>query len=203
MIGSTELLPVSKGQPAQVVAAMHAAGWQRFGENRAVELAAKHRECAPAPQWVFIGHLQSNKAKIVAELATEFQALDSLQLAAALDRRLQAQGRQLEVLVQVNSSGEPQKHGFAPEAVPSVAVELRAFDALRVTGLMTLAVRSESSERVSGCFRVMQQLQRQLQDLDGGGWQRLSMGMSGDYRLAIAHGATCVRIGQAIFGPRQ
>lgn len=204
--GSVRLLPVSKTRPVAEILAAHAAGCTRFGENRAQEALAKATELKGVPDldWVMIGHLQTNKAKLVAQFAAEFQALDSLPLAAELDRRLHAVGRQLDVLIQVNSSGEPSKYGLAPEEVPGFAVNLRPFPALRVRGLMTLALPSPDPEQVAECFRRMQQVQRTLRDaaVPGQSWDELSMGMSGDFELAIAHGATVVRIGTAIFGPR-
>ncbi|OYN90826.1 YggS family pyridoxal phosphate-dependent enzyme [Parenemella sanctibonifatiensis] len=198
------LLPVSKTKPPEVCREVYAAGVRQLGENKVQEAAAKHEALADLTdlEWVVIGHLQTNKAKVVAQFAAEFQALDSLRLAAELDKRLQAAGRQLDVLVQVNSSGEDTKFGVPPEEMAAFTAELGAFDALRVRGLMTLAVFSDDHERVSECFVRMRQVQAELQDRDGGGWEDLSMGMSGDYQLAIAHGATTVRVGQAIFGDR-
>ncbi len=179
-------------------------GYRRFGENKVQEAQGKWESLREVPgiEWAVIGHLQSNKAKYVARFATEFQALDSLKVAAELDRRLQQEGRRLEVLVQINSSDEDQKFGLPPDEVAAFARELSAFDALDVKGLMTLALFTDDQERIASCFRVMRQVQRELRDVSGGGWDELSMGMSGDFELAIAHGATCVRVGQAIFGDR-
>ena len=197
------LLPVSKTKPPADVARVHALGYRRFGENKVQEAMEKAEALADLDiEWAVIGHLQTNKAKYVARFATEFQALDSLKVARELDKRLQAEGRRMEVLVQVNSSGEPQKFGLDPEAVADFTAELAAFDALDVRGLMTLAIFSSDHARVAECFRSMQQVRRGLQDRDGGGWAELSMGMSGDFELAIEHGSTCVRVGQAIFGAR-
>ena len=203
---SVQLLPVSKTRPADDVLAAYVAGRRRFGENKAQEAAAKAAELAEYPdlEWVMIGHLQSNKAKLVARFAGEFQALDSLPLAAELDRRLQEQGRRLDVLIQVNSSGEDSKFGLPPDDVPGFAAALAGFDALRVRGLMTLALPSPITERVRACFVRMQQVQARLRDqgIAGQSYDQLSMGMSGDFELAIEHGATVVRIGTAIFGRR-
>lgn len=184
--------------------AVHAAGYRRFGENKVQEAQDKWQALREVPdiEWAVIGHLQSNKAKYVARFAAEFQALDSLKVAAELDRRLQQEGRRLEVLVQVNSSDEDQKFGLPPAEVVAFARELAAFDALDVRGLMTLALFTDDQTRIAACFQVMQQVQRELRDADGGGWDELSMGMSGDFELAIEHGSTCVRVGQAIFGDR-
>lgn len=198
------LLPVSKTKPLADILAVHAAGYRRFGENKVQEALSKWEQSRGIAdlEWAVIGHLQTNKVRHVARFAAEFQALSSLRVAEELDRRLQVEGRRLEVLVQVNSSGEEQKFGLPPSEVPVFARALRAFDSLDVRGLMTLAVFSDDRERVGACFDVMRQVQRELRDADGGGWDELSMGMSGDFELAIEHGATCVRVGQAIFGSR-
>jgi pyridoxal phosphate enzyme, yggS family len=198
------LLPVSKTKPPESVLEAYEVGYRRFGENKVQEAQGKWESLREVPgiEWAVIGHLQSNKAKYVARFATEFQALDSLKVAAELDRRLQQEGRRLEVLVQINSSDEDQKFGLPPDEVAAFARELSAFDALDVKGLMTLALFTDDQERIASCFRVMRQVQRELRDVSGGGWDELSMGMSGDFELAIAHGATCVRVGQAIFGDR-
>jgi pyridoxal phosphate enzyme (YggS family) len=204
--GSVELLPVSKTRPASSVLAAHAAGCRRFGENKAQEAKAKSIELAGTPwlEWVMIGHLQSNKAKVVAAFASEFQALDSLPLAAELDRWLQGAGRQLDVLIQVNSSGEDSKFGLPPAEVADFASALVPFDALRVRGLMTLALPSPDATLVAACFDRVLNVQRDLRDaaVPGQSYDELSMGMSSDFEPAITHGATVVRIGTAIFGPR-
>ena len=151
-----------------------------------------------------IGHLQSNKAKLVARYASEFQALDSLRVAEALERRLQIEGRNLDVFVQVNTSGEASKFGLQPDEVAPFLQQLPAFSALRVRGFMTLALFSAEAERVRQCFVLLRQLRDRLrQDAPAGmDLSELSMGMSGDYEIAIEEGATVVRVGQAIFGAR-
>ncbi|GGR28114.1 YggS family pyridoxal phosphate-dependent enzyme [Agromyces mediolanus] len=203
--GSVRLLPVSKTVPAERVRLAIAAGATLLGENKVQEARQKAAELAELPvEWAVIGHLQTNKAKYVAEFASEFQALDSVRVAAALDRRLQAAGRSLDVFVQVNTSAEPQKSGLAPEELGGFLAELPAFASLRVRGLMTLAVFSADAERVRRCFRLLRETRDRLRDdaPDGVSLDELSMGMSGDYELAIAEGATTVRVGQAIFGER-
>lgn len=196
------LLPVSKTHPAAVLEQAYAAGVRVFGENRVQEAAEKAEHFADRPdvRWAMIGHLQSNKARQVAAFADELHALDSLKVARALDRGLQELDRTLDVFVQVNSSAEPQKSGVAPDEVEPLLVELRALPRLRVRGLMTLAVLSDDEAAVAACFALMADLRDRLDpELVG---RELSMGMSGDFALAIAHGATTVRIGQAIFGAR-
>ncbi|BCR81052.1 YggS family pyridoxal phosphate-dependent enzyme [Arachnia rubra] len=198
------LLPVSKTKPPESVVEAHAAGYRRFGENKVQEAQNKWealREITDI-EWAVIGHLQSNKAKYVARFASEFQALDSLKVASELDKRLQQEGRRLEVLIQVNSSDEDQKFGLPPQKVVDFARQLKPFDALEVRGLMTLALFTDDTSRIAQCFTVMRQVQQELRDATGQRWDELSMGMSGDFELAIEHGATCVRVGQAIFGNR-
>ena len=195
------LLPVSKTVPAERLRAAVAAGCRELGENKVQEAA----ELADLElRWSVIGHLQRNKAKDVAAFAHELQSLDSLRTAEALERRLQGEGRSLEVMVQVNTSGEESKSGLAPEQLPELLSELEQFETLRVTGLMTIAMDSEDEQRVRGCFRLLRQLRDRARE-DGPGFVgdgELSMGMSGDLELAIAEGATCVRAGRAIFGRR-
>lgn len=200
------LLPVSKSQGMELIAEAYEAGVRLLGENRVQEAAEKARHFADHPdlKWAIIGHLQTNKARQVAAIASEFHALSSVRVAAALDQALDDQGRSLDVFLQVNSSGEPQKFGLPPDEVEAFAIALKAFTTLRVRGLMTLAVLSDDERAIRACFERMRDLQRRLQARGdcAGTYDELSMGMSGDLELAIEYGATTVRIGQAIFGPR-
>ena len=203
---SVRLLPVSKTKPEANLRLAYAAGCRQFGENKPQEAYRKWEELADLTdlRWSVIGHLQTNKAKLVARFASEFQALDSLRVAEALERRLQAEGRGLDVFVQVNTSGEASKYGLPPEEVSAFLQQLPAFSALRVRGLMTLAVLSAEAPRVRSCFILLRELRERLrQDApEGIALDELSMGMSGDYEIAIEEGATVVRVGQAIFGAR-
>jgi PLP dependent protein len=199
------LLPVTKTVAPERLRAAFAAGLTRFGENKIQEACAKAEALRDLPiAWSIIGHLQTNKAKHVARFATEMQSLDSLRVAEALDRRLQVEGRGIDVLVQVNSSSEPSKYGLPPEEALGFARRLGAFRALRIKGLMTLAVFSADEARVRACFRGLAAVQARLrQDAAAvSDWAELSMGMSGDFEIAVEEGATLVRVGQAIFGPR-
>jgi len=205
-LNSVRLLPVSKTVEESRIRLAHQAGCVLLGENKVQEASRKWQAMSDLQslRWSVIGHLQTNKAKVVAQFASEFQALDSLRLARALDRHLQDAGRSLDVFVQVNTSGEDSKYGLRPEDVPAFLGELPAFSALRVRGLMTLAVLSAEPERVRACFSLLRELRDQLrQDAPAGiELDELSMGMSGDYEIAIEEGATVVRVGQAIFGAR-
>lgn len=196
------LVPVSKYHPPAAIREAAALGYRLFGESRPQELATKHVELGDSIGFAQIGQLQTNKAGLIANHAAELQSLDSLRLAAVLQRRLEPLGRRLPVLIQVNTSGEQAKSGITPGEVVSFAQGLRAFDALEPRGLMTMAVNSPVEDEVAACFQRLVRAQERLRDEFGGGWDELSMGMSGDYRIAIAQGSTCVRIGTAIFGPR-
>ena len=190
------LLPVSKTVPEDRIRLAVEAGCTQLGENKVQEATRKAQNLADlGVQWSVIGHLQTNKARDVAAHASEFQALDRLRAAAALDRRLH---------VQVNTSGEDSKYGLPPEEVPAFLAELPAFTALRVRGFMTLATLTTDAGDVRACFRLLRTIRDRAreQDPDLIGPGELSMGMSGDFEIAVEEGAECVRVGQAIFGSR-
>ncbi|WP_141057119.1 YggS family pyridoxal phosphate-dependent enzyme [Stenotrophomonas rhizophila] len=202
---SVRLLPVSKTVDQARLRLAWAAGCHELGENKVQEAQAKADGMADLPiRWSVIGHLQTNKARDVARFASEFQALDSLRVAEALDRRLALEQRTLDVFVQVNTSGEASKYGLDPIAVADFVQQLPAFPQLRVRGLMTLAVFSPDPDQVRPCFVRLRELRDRLRPGLPAGivLDDLSMGMSGDFDLAIEEGATVVRVGQAIFGAR-
>lgn len=205
-LAEVRLLPVSKTVPEERIRLAYAAGCRELGENKVQEALRKAESMADLTdlRWSVIGHLQTNKTKYVTRFASEFQALDSLRVAESLDRHLQAEGRSLNVLVQVNTSGEAGKFGLPPQDVAAFVRQLPTFTALRVRGLMTLALFSADPTRVRPCFTLLRSLRERLrQDApDGIVMNELSMGMSGDFELAIEEGATVVRVGQAIFGAR-
>jgi pyridoxal phosphate enzyme (YggS family) len=196
------ILPVSKTFGVDVIRAAVELGLRRFGENKVQEIREKSAPLADCGiEWVVIGHLQTNKAKDVARLASEVQSLDRPELAEALHRRLQHEGRAIDVLVQVKTSAEPSKFGLPPAELPGFLELLRGYDTLRVRGLMTMATQSSDPAEVRACFRLLREL-RDAAVAQGHDMERLSMGMSGDFPLAIAEGATELRIGTAIFGRR-
>ncbi len=199
------LLPVSKTFGEASIREAVGLGFRRFGENRTQEIAQKAPGLVDCDiQWVVIGQLQTNKAKDVARLASELQSLDRLELAQALDRRLQGEGRAIDVLVQVKTSPEESKAGLEAVELLPLLRQLARFQTLRVKGLMTLAVLSPDAGAVRACFAQLRQLRDQARHeaIEGISLDRLSMGMSGDFELAIEEGSTEIRVGSAIFGAR-
>ena len=199
------LLPVSKTFDVAAIREAIALGFTRFGENRTQEIAQKAPLLADCDvQWVVIGQLQTNKAKEVAKFAHELQSLDRLDLAEALDRRLQQEGRAIDVLVQVKTSPEETKSGLEPAELFTFLRLLANYQTLRVRGLMTMAVLSEDTQAVRACFAQLKQLQERARQeaIAGVSLERLSMGMSGDFEIAIEEGSTEIRVGSSIFGSR-
>lgn len=213
---SIRILPVSKTHPVADLREAIAAGVSEFGENKPQELAAKAAELGAnlglgadgneaSPRWIQIGNLQRNKAKLIVANGAELQSLDSAKLAQTLNRLLDQAGRTLEVMIEVNTSGEEAKHGVAPEETLELARLVIDQPRLHLIGLMTVAAHVDQvGER--GVFEMFSQLaglREAVSGLPGGAdCRELSMGMSGDFELAIAAGSTCVRVGSALFGPR-
>ena len=199
---SVKLIAVSKTKPAEAIREAYAAGQRAFGENYAQELEAKALALADLAdlEWHYIGHLQTNKAKVVARAANLVHALDGAALARELGKRVASAGRApLPVLIEVNVSGEPQKHGVAASDIGEVMDSVRREPSLILRGLMTVPPADDEN----GAKLVFETLVS-LRNLHGGATAlpELSMGMSSDLEVAIASGATMVRVGTAIFGAR-
>jgi pyridoxal phosphate enzyme (YggS family) len=203
---SVQLLPVSKTFGESEIRAAVALGLKRLGESRVQEIQRKHGPLADCGiDWVMIGHLQTNKVRQILPLVTEIQTLDRMGLAEALDQRLQREGRALDVLVQVKTSPEPSKYGLMPEELVSfVRTVARDMPTLRIRGLMTMAIHTQQEAAIRQCFRTLSEWRDRVraEGIGGVDMERLSMGMSGDFEIAIEEGATEVRVGTAIFGPR-
>ena len=198
---SVKLVCVSKTKSIEAIREAYAAGERRFGESYAQELAEKAKALADLPdiEWHFIGHLQSNKSKIIAEHAHVMQTVDSPSLAKELARRVRNAGKSsLDVMIEVNVGGEAQKHGVTGSEIEEVLAAIAAEDVLRARGLMTIP--PDDLEEARKAFSAL----ASLRTLHGGpsALPDLSMGMSGDLEVAVAAGATIVRIGTAIFGDR-
>jgi pyridoxal phosphate enzyme (YggS family) len=198
------LVAVSKTKSAEDVRAAFAAGQRAFGENYAQELAAKAEALGDLAgiEWHFIGHLQTNKARIVAKHAHVVHTVDSVALARELGKRAARDERaqKLPVLIEVNVAHEPQKAGATPSEIEEVMGAVLAQDALSLRGLMTIPPAGDAGI-AKRCFEALVS----LRNMHGGAaaLPELSMGMSDDLEVAIASGATLVRVGTAIFGPRQ
>lgn len=197
------LLPVSKTFPNEAVLEAKQLGLKRFGENRGPDIKARveslHDESL---QWVMIGHLQSRKAVDIAQYAAELQSLDRLSLAETLERRLQQAGRPLPVLIQIKTAAEASKSGLDPEELPAFLKALQAYSCLRPEGLMTMATQTTDEAEIRRCFALARRSLEAVQD-QYPQMQRLSMGMSNDFELAIEEGSTEVRVGSSLFGKRQ
>lgn len=194
---SVTIVAVSKTFPADLVTAAHQAGVRHFGENWVQEAAAKLPQLAaltPRPIWHMVGHLQTNKVKLALELFDLIQSVDSVHLGETIARR--ADGRCIPILLEVNVAGEASKQGFRPEDLPSACDRLRAIPQLDLRGLMTVAPAVDHPEAAEPVFRCLRELRDEL------GLQELSMGMTDDFEVAVREGATILRIGRAIFGPR-
>jgi pyridoxal phosphate enzyme (YggS family) len=195
------IVAVTKGFGPEAVTAALAAGIADIGENRVQEaldkmdrLAALAREA----RWHLIGHLQRNKAKLVPGRFALVHSLDSAELAEELNRRAK---EPIRVLLQVNVAREAQKSGCAPEEAPGLARHIAALDALRLEGLMTLAPFTDDEAVQRRTFRDLRVLRDTIKE-EGLWLPTLSMGMSADYAIAVAEGATVIRLGTVLFGPR-
>jgi pyridoxal phosphate enzyme (YggS family) len=205
------LLGVAKRQPAERVLAAVRAGLRQVGENYAQEGLEKRLRVRAAlegsgvkpPRWHFIGQLQRNKARHLAEAFDVVETLDRPALGAALDRHAAAAGRRLTVLLQIDLSGEPGKGGVAPEQAESLLAESVGWSHLDLVGLMAIPAPRPDPELSRPDFARLRQLLGSLRQVPGGaGLRELSMGMSSDFEVAIEEGATIVRVGTALFGPR-
>jgi PLP dependent protein len=190
------LIGVSKTVEVERIRAAVAAGLRVLGENRVQEAKSKIAELGRPAAWHLIGHLQTNKVKDALELFDVIHSLDRLELAQELERRAAARGQAVEALLQVNVAGEPSKGGVGPEAVGEALDAIGKLPHVQVTGLMAIPPEVERAEDARSWFRLMRELAGRH------GLRGLSMGMSGDFEVAVEEGATMVRVGTAIFGAR-
>lgn len=198
------IVAVTKGvDPARVLAAC-ASGLDDLGENRlqdAAERMAVVRAAGLSPRWHFIGHLQGNKAARVAATFDTVDAVDSLALARRLSEAAERQSHRLPVLLQVNAAADPAKHGWALPDVEGAAAAMAALPGLAIEGLMTIVADTRDERQLRTAFGHMPGLRDRLRHaLPQLGWDRLSMGMSEDFELAVEMGATELRLGRALFG---
>jgi len=199
---SVILLAVTKSQPPEVVQAAAKLGLIFFGENKVQEAKAKMPLCPGNLRWHMIGHLQSNKCRDAVELFKMIQSVDSLSLAQEINKRAEQAARTVPVLIEVNVAGEASKFGYQPEQLLAELKELNALPRIEIHGLMTVPPWSAEAEKTRPHFRRLRELKAQCGQILGAPLPHLSMGMSGDFEIAIEEGATMVRIGTALFGPR-
>ncbi len=203
---AVKIVAVSKHVSVTRVTAAQSCGQIVFGENYLQEAAEKISQISEPVTWHFIGHLQTNKAAAAAELFQMIQTVDRLKIATALNTHAERIGKYLDVLIQVNVGREAQKSGVLPENAEGLLRDLQSLAHLRVRGLMTMPPYGRDSEESRLWFRALKQLALQLAEEElfyDNSTVELSMGLSGDFAVAVEEGATMIRIGTAIFGERK
>ena len=196
------LLAVSKSHPPESISAAVAGGQLLFGENKIQEAKAKIPLCPGRARWQFIGHLQSNKVRDAVELFELIQGVDSLAIAREISKRAEAAAKLMPVLLEVNVAGEASKFGYPPAQLLAELKELNALPKIEIHGLMAIPPFSPVAEKARPYFQRLRELKTECEQILGAPLPQLSMGMSGDFEVAIEEGATLVRLGTALFGER-
>lgn len=199
---SVELVAVSKGQPPEAVRAAANAGQVLFGESKVQEARVKVSLCPGRLRWHMIGHLQSNKCRDAVHSFQMIESVDSLALAQEIDKCCDKQAKTMPILLEVNVAGEASKFGYPPTQLLAELAQINALRRIEIHGLMTIAPWTTEPEKVRPIFRQLRELKEQCGEILGAPLSHLSMGMSGDFEIAIEEGATLVRIGTALFGAR-
>jgi PLP dependent protein len=200
---SVLLLAVSKTHPAEAIQAAVNCGQIFFGESKIQEAKAKIPLCPGRARWHFIGHLQSNKVRDAVELFEMIQSVNSLALAREISKRCGQASKTMPVLIEVNVAGEASKFGYQPQQLLVDLKELNALPGIEIQGLMTIPPYATEPEKSRPHFRRLREFKSRCVEILGAPLPHLSMGMSGDFEIAIEEGATMVRIGTALFGQRQ
>ncbi len=197
------VVAVSKNMGVDLIKEAFACGVSSFGENRAQELLEKYHQLPPELKWHFIGHLQTNKVKKVLGLISLVHSLDRWSLAEEMHRAASETGRKVQALVQVNVAGEESKYGISPAEAEDFVAEVTNLRGIQLRGLMTIAPECDNAEDVRYVFRQARELSRWLEErIQGLKMEYLSMGMSGDFEVAVEEGANILRLGTAVFGRR-
>ncbi len=200
--GSVALLAVSKTHPPESIREAVNCGQLFFGENKIQEARAKIPLCPGKARWHFIGHLQSNKVRDAVELFEMIQGVDSLNLAREISKRAEQASKTLPVLLEMNVAGEGSKFGYKPDQLLSELNELNALPRIEIHGLMAIPPYAPVPERARPYFQKLRDLKNDCEQVLGAPLPELSMGMSGDFEVAIEEGSTIVRVGTALFGER-
>jgi len=199
---SVTLLAVSKSHPPESIRAAVDCGQLLFGENKIQEARAKIPLCPGKARWQFIGHLQSNKVREAVELFELIQGVDSLAIAREISKRAEQAGKTLPILLEVNVAGEGSKFGYKPEQLLAELSALNDLPRLEIHGLMAIPPYSPLPEQARPYFQKLRGLKEACEKMLGAPLPHLSMGMSGDFEVAIEEGSTIVRVGTALFGER-
>lgn len=204
----TELVAVSKFHPVDVVMQAYEAGQRIFGENRAQELVAKAPQMPDDICWHFIGHLQTNKVRQIIPYVSMIQSVDSVRLLQLINKEAQRIGRTVDVLLQLHVAQEEAKSGFAVDELLTELTlgEMDGLEAVRIRGLMAMASLTEDEQQIEREFALVQHTFDVVKEeffADANDFDQISMGMSHDWPIAVRHGSTMVRVGTAIFGPRE
>ena len=197
------LVAVSKGHSPDTVRAAADLGHTLFGENKVQEAKAKIPLCPGRLHWHMIGHLQSNKCRDAVYFFEMIESVDSLAIAQEVSKAAQKWGKTMPILLEVNIAGEASKFGFKPDQVLAELEQINALPRIEIHGLMTMAPWTPEPEKVRPVFQELRELKQRCEEKFGAPLPHLSMGMSGDFEIGIEEGATIVRIGTALFGPRK
>lgn len=200
---SVLLLAVSKTHPPETIHAAVNLGLTHFGENKIQEAKSKIPNSPGKSRWHFIGHLQSNKCREAVELFEMIQGVDSLSIAQEINKRAEQSGKTMPILFEVNVAGEASKFGYKPEQLLADLAAVNALPRLEIHGLMAIPPYNPVPEKARPYFQKLRTLKEQAEALLGVPLPHLSMGMSGDFEVAIEEGATIIRVGTALFGERQ
>lgn len=200
--GSVTLVAVSKGHAPEAIRAAAELGQSVFGESRVQEARVKVEQCPGHLRWHLVGHLQSNKCREAVGLFAMIESVDSVGLAEEINKWGEKEGKTMPVLLEVNVAGEASKFGLKPELLPAALERINALPRLEVHGLMTIAPWTPEPEKVRPVFRRLRELKEEAENSLGAPLAHLSMGMSGDFEVAIEEGATFIRVGTALFGER-
>ena len=201
-ISEIELIAVSKTQPLEAIREARDCGLRLFGENKVQEARAKVADAPSDLRWHLIGHLQSNKIRHALPLFEMIHSVDSMELAVQINRIAEEMGLFPKILLEVNVAGESSKFGFQPDVLRKQIEAIMAFPRLQIDGLMTIAPYNENADLSRPFFKQLRKLRDDLTLEHNSPLAHLSMGMSGDFEVAIEEGATLVRVGTAIFGAR-
>lgn len=205
--GHVAIIAVSKRKPVEDIMQAYEAGHRIFGENRVQELIEKQALLPGDINWHMVGHLQTNKVKYIAGFVDMIHSVDSLKLALAIDREADKTGRVIPVLLQIHIADEESKFGFSEDELNSLldSQEISVLRNIRIDGLMGMATYTEDLEKIRSEFRYLGEVFSRVKNAYFAGsdhFRQISMGMSGDYEIAIEEGSTMIRVGTVIFGAR-